>query len=62
VIRARSARNTNSATVSAVPLPHRSEQVAVVVQRQARVEAAVERDEVAAELDQLVDFGEHVLA
>jgi hypothetical protein len=46
----------------AVALAHRGEEVAVVVQRQARVEAAVERDEVAAEVDQLVDLREHVLA
>src|ERR671930_1861106 len=46
----------------AVALPHRSEQVAVVVQRQPRVEAAVERDQVAAEVDQLVDLGKDVLA
>jgi hypothetical protein len=42
--------------------PHGREQVAVVVERQPRIEAAVERDEIAAELDQLVDLGKHVLA
>ena len=46
----------------AVALAHRREEVAVVVERQLRVEAAVERDEVAADLEQLVDLREHVLA
>src|SRR6266508_719825 len=38
------------------------EEVAVVVERQARVEAAVEADEIAADLEQLVDLREDVLA
>ena len=46
----------------AVALAHRREQVAVVVERQLRVEAAVEADEVAADLEQLVDLREDVLA
>ena len=46
----------------AVAGAHRCEQVAVVLERQLRVEAAVEADEVAAEVEQLVDLGEHVLA
>src|SRR5207248_11633031 len=46
----------------AVALAHRGEQVAVVIERQPRIEAAVEGDEVASELDQLVDFREHLLA
>ena len=45
----------------AVPLPYRSEQVAVEVERQLRVEAAVEGDQVAADLDQLVDLREHLV-
>ena len=44
----------------AVALAHRGEEVAVVVERQLRVEAAVEPDEVAADLEQLVDLREHV--
>ena len=46
----------------AVPFAHGCEQVAVEVERQLRVEAAVERDEVAADVEQLVDLREHVLA
>ncbi len=46
----------------AVALAHGGEQVAVVVERQLRVEAAVERDEVAADLEQLVDLREHLVA
>jgi hypothetical protein len=43
----------------AVALPDGGEQVAVVAERQPRVEAAVEGDEVAAELEQLLDLREH---
>ena len=46
----------------AVALAHRREQVAVVVERQLRVEPAVEPDEVAADLQQLVDLREDVVA
>ena len=46
----------------AVALAHRCEEVAVVVERQLRVEAAVEADEVAADLEQLVDLREDVVA
>jgi len=46
----------------AVALAHGGEEVAVVVERQLRVEAAVEADQVAAELEQLVDLREHVAA
>ena len=46
----------------AVALAHGREEVAVVVERQLRVEAAVEADEVAADLEQLVDLREHVVA
>jgi hypothetical protein len=46
----------------AVPLAHGREQVAVVVEWQLRVEAAVESDEVAAGLEQLVDLREDVLS
>ena len=42
----------------AVALAHRGEEVAVVLERELRVEAAVERDEVAADLEQLVDLRE----
>ena len=45
----------------AVALAHRREEVAVEVERQLRVEAAVERDEVAADLEELVDLREHLL-
>ena len=45
----------------AVALAHRREEVAVEVERQLRVEAAVERDEVTADLEQLVDLREHLL-
>ena len=46
----------------AVPLAHGREEVAVVVERQPRVEAAVEADEVATDVEQLVDLREHLLA
>ena len=46
----------------AVLFADRREEVAVVVERQLRVEAAVESDEVAANLDQFVDLCEDVLA
>ena len=46
----------------AVALAHGGEEVAVVVERQLRVEAAVEADEVAAELEQLVDLREDLAA
>src|SRR6476646_4552045 len=46
----------------AVPRAHRPEEVAVEVERQLGVEAAVECDEVAAELDQIVDLREYLVA
>ena len=46
----------------AVALAHGGEEVAVVVERQLRVEAAVERHEVASDLEQLVDLREHLVA
>src|SRR5205085_9226816 len=46
----------------AVALAHGGEQVAVEVERELRVEAAVERNEVAAELNQLVDLREDLVA
>ena len=45
----------------AVALAHRREQVAVVVERELRVEAAVEADEVATDVQQLVDLVEDLL-
>jgi hypothetical protein len=44
----------------AVALADSAEQVGVVVERELRIEASVETDEVAAGLDQLVDLREHV--
>ena len=46
----------------AVALADGGEEVAVVVERQLRVEAAVEADEVASDLEQLVDLGEDLVA
>ena len=45
----------------AVPLAHGVEEVGVVVERELRVEAAVEADEVAADLDELVDLREDLV-
>jgi hypothetical protein len=44
-----------------IAVANRGEQVAVVVERQPRIEAPVEADEIAADLEQLVDLREHIL-
>ena len=46
----------------AVALADGGEEIAVEVERELRVEAAVEGDEVAADLEQVVDLREHLLA
>ena len=45
-----------------IALAHGREEIAVVVERQLRVEAAVERDEIATDLEQPVDLREHLVA
>ena len=45
-----------------VALAHGREEIAVVVERQLRVEAAVEPDEIATDLEELVDLREHLVA
>ena len=46
----------------AVALPYGCEELAVVVDRELRVEAAVEADEIASDLEQVVDLREDVVA